>query len=205
MLKNTALSASVAVVFAATLAAQQPCETLMKLALAHTTVTSAAIVAGTAEIPAHCDVKATARPTSDSEINFELWLPPNNWNGKYQQVGSGGSSGAIGASGATGTSGSAGTSSTVLALVESAITSANVDVYTGVSDHIIRRFDLAKQDVLDLAWAQRGISSHGQSRGSEQRNVRAARVGQARGHDRLVPVQIVKNITSREAAVGRSQ
>jgi hypothetical protein len=31
----------------------------------------------------------------------------------------------------------------LLPLLESAITSAQVDIYTGVSDHIVRRFDLA--------------------------------------------------------------
>ena len=45
-------------------------------------------------------------------------------------------------SSATGATG-AGTSSSTLALIESAITSAQVDVYTGVADHIVRRFDLA--------------------------------------------------------------
>ena len=87
--------ASVVFIFAAALGAQQPCENLTKLELPHTTVTSAAIVAGTAEIPAHCNVKATARPTSDSEIKFEVWLPPSDWNGKYQQVGNGGWAGNI--------------------------------------------------------------------------------------------------------------
>ena len=45
-------------------------------------------------------------------------------------------------SSATGATG-AGTSSSTLALIESAISSAQVDVYTGVADHIVRRFDLA--------------------------------------------------------------
>ena len=45
-------------------------------------------------------------------------------------------------SSATGATG-AGTSSSTLALVESAISSAQIDVYTGVADHIVRRFDLA--------------------------------------------------------------
>jgi len=93
MLKTLVLACSLA--FAATLSAEQPCESLMKLALPHTAVTSAAVVAATAEIPSHCDVKATARPTSDSEINFEVWLPSSDWNGKYQQVGNGGWAGNI--------------------------------------------------------------------------------------------------------------
>ncbi len=86
---------SLAFVFATTLSAQQHCENLTKLALPHTTITSAAVVAATADIPAHCDVKAIARPTSDSEINFEIWLPSSDWNGKYQQVGNGGWAGNI--------------------------------------------------------------------------------------------------------------
>lgn len=44
---------------------------------------------------------------------------------------------------ATGATGAAGTSSNALALVQSAITSAQVDVYTGIADHIVRKFDLA--------------------------------------------------------------
>ncbi len=44
--------------------------------------------------------------------------------------------------GATGASGSASSSSSVLELLESAITQAQVDVYTGVADHIVRELDL---------------------------------------------------------------
>ena len=39
-------------------------------------------------------------------------------------------------------SGGASTSTSVLALVQSAITKAQVDVYTGVADHVVREFDL---------------------------------------------------------------
>jgi hypothetical protein len=48
-------------------------------------------------------------------------------------------------SGATGSSGSSASSSitSALPLIESAITSAKVDIYTGLSDHILRRFDIA--------------------------------------------------------------
>lgn len=47
-------------------------------------------------VPQHCEVTAIARPTSDSEINFTLWLPPKEtWNGKYLQSGSGGWAGMI--------------------------------------------------------------------------------------------------------------
>jgi feruloyl esterase len=45
-------------------------------------------------LPEFCRIEATARPVQDSEINFELWIPPpGNWNGKFQGVGNGGWSG----------------------------------------------------------------------------------------------------------------
>ena len=48
-------------------------------------------------LPAFCRVEATARPTSDSDIRFEVWIPPADaWNGKFEGVGNGGYSGAIG-------------------------------------------------------------------------------------------------------------
>src|SRR5579862_7160644 len=51
---------------------------------------------GSMTVPAFCRVEATARPTSDSEIKFEVWIPPaESWNGKFQGVGNGGYSGAI--------------------------------------------------------------------------------------------------------------
>ncbi|MBM3808836.1 MAG: tannase/feruloyl esterase family alpha/beta hydrolase [Acidimicrobiia bacterium] len=47
-------------------------------------------------LPAFCRVEATARPTSDSEIKFEVWIPPvDAWNGKFQGVGNGGYQGSI--------------------------------------------------------------------------------------------------------------
>jgi feruloyl esterase len=47
-------------------------------------------------LPAFCRVEATARPTSDSEIKFEVWIPATDaWNGKFQGVGNGGYQGSI--------------------------------------------------------------------------------------------------------------
>src|SRR5882672_11118953 len=46
-------------------------------------------------IPAHCRVKLTLKPTSDSNIYSELWLPADNWNGKLLVVGNGGFAGSI--------------------------------------------------------------------------------------------------------------
>jgi feruloyl esterase len=46
-------------------------------------------------IPEHCRVTMVLKPTSDSNINAELWLPVENWNGKFLAVGNGGFGGAI--------------------------------------------------------------------------------------------------------------
>lgn len=46
----------------------------------------AAANAGTPTLPAFCRVFAVARPSPDSHINLEVWLP-ENWNGRFQGVG----------------------------------------------------------------------------------------------------------------------
>jgi feruloyl esterase len=47
-------------------------------------------------IPAHCRVQLVLKPSSDSLINMELWLPPaETWNGKFMGVGNGGFAGSI--------------------------------------------------------------------------------------------------------------
>ena len=74
------------------LSAQQSCESLTSLHLPYTTITSSALLP---EAPARCVVKGVARPTRDSEIKFEVWLPAANWNGKYLQAGNGGWAGRI--------------------------------------------------------------------------------------------------------------
>ena len=45
-------------------------------------------------VPASCRVTGIARPTRNSEIGFELWLP-DNWTGRYVQLGNGGFAGNI--------------------------------------------------------------------------------------------------------------
>ncbi|SRR6266481_1253436 len=43
-----------------------------------------------------CRVRAFMKPTPDSDIRIEVWLPPaSTWNGKYQSVGNGGFAGII--------------------------------------------------------------------------------------------------------------
>jgi feruloyl esterase len=46
-------------------------------------------------MPAHCRVRGVARPTPQSQIGFELWLPTARWNGRYYQLGNGGFAGNI--------------------------------------------------------------------------------------------------------------
>jgi len=50
---------------------------------------------GFKDVPSFCRVRATLRPSTDSEIGIEVWLPAG-WNGKLQAVGNGGWSGSIG-------------------------------------------------------------------------------------------------------------
>lgn len=49
----------------------------------------------TVKVP-FCRVRGNVRPTSDSSINFDVWLPPAaTWNGKYEGIGNGGFAGAV--------------------------------------------------------------------------------------------------------------
>jgi len=45
--------------------------------------------------PAVCRVQGHVSPVPGSEIGFELWLPTDGWNGKFQMVGNGGYSSAL--------------------------------------------------------------------------------------------------------------
>lgn len=89
------------------------CADLASLALPHTTIASAAAVAAgefappnpgrgpnaaTAfgKVPAFCRVMARLKPTSDSDIKIEVWMPASGWNGKLESVGNGAFAGAIG-------------------------------------------------------------------------------------------------------------
>jgi tannase/feruloyl esterase len=47
-------------------------------------------------LPAHCRVAATLKPSADSVIDIEVWIPESaSWNGKFQMVGNGGWAGVI--------------------------------------------------------------------------------------------------------------
>ena len=104
-----------AIVLGATPAsAASSCEGLVNLSLPGAVVTAAQSVTGgtfntppgcttgspgcttNTGLPAFCRVAGTAMPTSDSIINFEVWMPTDDsFNGKYEQVGCGGFCGSI--------------------------------------------------------------------------------------------------------------
>ena len=86
--------------------ARDACEKLNDLKLDKAEITSAVSApagafstgAGNApsiDVPAHCVVSVIARPTTDSEIKLEVWLPVTTWNGSYMQSGNGGWAGTI--------------------------------------------------------------------------------------------------------------
>lgn len=61
-----------------------------------TSVTPPATIGGTAVTVPMCRVQGVARPSSDSEIKFEVWLPPTagDWSGRMKVNGTGGYAGA---------------------------------------------------------------------------------------------------------------
>jgi hypothetical protein len=90
------------------------CESLTKLALPQAKVVAAETVpAGSFKspveappwmqnvvqlyksLPAFCRVAVRANPSTDSDILIEVWLPAENWNGKFQAHGNGGFAGEL--------------------------------------------------------------------------------------------------------------
>jgi feruloyl esterase len=51
--------------------------------------------AAPAMLPAYCRVAATLKPSFDSDIKMELYLPVEGWNGKFEMMGNGGWAGSI--------------------------------------------------------------------------------------------------------------
>ena len=47
-------------------------------------------------MPSFCRVAGILRPSPDSVIRFEVWMPSSGWNGKFLGVGNGGFAGSIG-------------------------------------------------------------------------------------------------------------
>jgi feruloyl esterase len=86
------------------------CEAIANAAFTNTTITSAVTVgageltlpaspfgpaADYSDLPGFCRVAGSIQPTSDSDIQFEVWLPSENWNGRFMQTGNGGAAGSI--------------------------------------------------------------------------------------------------------------
>jgi Tannase and feruloyl esterase len=84
------------------------CPKLVSLQLADAKVTSAEVMTAgagvtgvslprklAAGLPAFCRVRLTDRPSSDSDIKTEIWLPVAGWNSRYLGQGNGGFAGEI--------------------------------------------------------------------------------------------------------------
>jgi feruloyl esterase len=73
------------------------CESLLELKLPATTIAFAALdtASDPRPLPDSCRVAATLRPSADSEIKMEIWMPASNWDGRYQAVGNGAFNGTI--------------------------------------------------------------------------------------------------------------
>jgi feruloyl esterase len=86
------------------------CESLRSVSIPNVTITAAELVTpappatgrggapqGPAQppLPEYCRVVLVLKPTSDSNINSELWLPTTTWNGRFMAVGNGGFGGSI--------------------------------------------------------------------------------------------------------------
>jgi feruloyl esterase len=106
---NAAIAAGLLLVILEIPARAATCESLTGLMLPQTTITLAEAVpagdfalpggaptpAALKDLPAFCRVAATLRPSDDSDIKVEVWLPSSGWNGKFQAVGNGGWAGTI--------------------------------------------------------------------------------------------------------------
>ncbi len=103
--KLTALAVVLALSACATDKASQPmvCEDLAKVTpeaslITSATTVSSAIKIGNVDVDAKfCRVQGVARPSSDSEIKFEVWIPTaaKDWSGRFKLNGTGGYAGAI--------------------------------------------------------------------------------------------------------------
>jgi feruloyl esterase len=95
------------VLVAAQTAHAATCDSIKSLSLPNTTISLAETVApggftpaqGNAaafkSLPEFCRVAATLKPSSDSDIKIEVWLPAAGWNGRLQSVGNGAWAGSI--------------------------------------------------------------------------------------------------------------
>jgi len=78
------------------------CESLRSLNIPGVTITLVVEVAASSAVESaprgsvpSCHVSATLRPSADSEIKMQVWMPSSGWNGKFEASGNGGWSGSI--------------------------------------------------------------------------------------------------------------
>jgi feruloyl esterase len=110
--KLSALMGTVGSLLLASSAIAATCEGLRSVSIPNVTITTAELVTppppaagrGGARgggapaqppLPEYCRVVMVLKPSSDSNINSELWLPTATWNGRFMAVGNGGFGGAI--------------------------------------------------------------------------------------------------------------
>lgn len=108
VLAGLAAHASVAAAAAQPAVAGKPgraCESLASLKLPDTAISLAQTVSSGSftppggkpltGLPTFCRVAGVIRPSADSQIEIEVWMPAAGWNGKFQSVGNGGFAGSI--------------------------------------------------------------------------------------------------------------
>jgi len=152
--------------FVSTTLGAATCESMASIQLRHVAITLAAPVEAGAfpappgrgpnagavfkTLPAFCRVAATLKPSSDSEIKIEVWMPAGGWNGKLESVGNGAWAGTI----------SYPAMATALA---AGYTAASTDTgHTGnnpdfIPDHPEKVVDFAYRAVHELTWASKAI------------------------------------------------
>jgi len=108
-MKKAGLMIMAVTLLSARTAVAASCDALAKTSFPNATITLAQSVAAGAftapagrgggnpfaDLPAFCRVAATLKPSADSDIKIEVWMPSNGWNGKFQAVGNGGWNGNI--------------------------------------------------------------------------------------------------------------
>lgn len=145
------------------------CESLSSLALKGGAITLAqSIPAGTfqppgaraggrgsaafASLPAFCRIAATLKPSSDSEIKIEVWLPETDWNQALQSLGNGAWAGTISYP-AMATALSAGYAA---ASTDTGHSGNNVNF---INDHPEKVFDFAYRAVHEMTVAAKAVAA----------------------------------------------
>jgi feruloyl esterase len=111
---------------------------------------AAAANAAFASLPAFCRVQAVARPSADSSIRIEIWLPVAGWNGKLLAVGNGAWAGSI----SYGALADALADGYAAASTDTGHVGNNVDFAIGHSEKLV---DFAHRAVHEMALAAKAV------------------------------------------------